>query len=265
MMPIIQIGPASIQSMVLALLIAIWLGASLTEREAKRRGIQSDDVWNITIIGIVTTILFGRIVFVLQNPTIYASQPSDIFSLTASALSLEYGIAGGAIAAYTYLVWRNISLAHFADALASGALIALAIISIGQLLNGDAIGTPTDLPWAIPLWGDPRHPVQVYLAIITLIGAIIVWQLERRPLRDGSIALFAVAWYSAARVFVDGFRGDETLLGGGYRQSQIVALVVLLIALWAMSRLEGKSETHFLVEQSKNDAETIEKTGFFNR
>lgn len=245
MMPIIQIGPASIQSMMLALLVAIWLGTSITEREGKRRGIRSDDVWNITMLGIGVTILFARIVFVLQNPSIYASQPSDMFSLTASALSLDYGMIGGVIAAYAYVRWRKISLARFADALAPGALIALSIISIGQLLNGDAIGTPTDLPWAISLWGDPRHPVQIYLAIITFIGAIIVWQLVRRPMRDGSIALFAMAWYSAARVFVDGFRGDETLLGGGYRASQIIALIVLLIALWAMSRLEGISETRF--------------------
>ncbi|MBI5032024.1 MAG: prolipoprotein diacylglyceryl transferase [Chloroflexi bacterium] len=264
MMPIIQVGPASIQSLVLALLIAIWLGASITERQAKRRGIRSDDVWNIMLIGIAATILFGRIVFILQNSMIYASQPFDMFSLTASALSLDYGIAGGAIAAYTYVVWRNISFARFADALAPGALIALAIITIGQLLNGDAIGTPTDLPWAISLWGDLRHPVQIYLAMITLIGAIVVWQLARRPLHDGSIALFAIAWYSAARVFIDGFRGDETLLGGGYRLSQMVAFIVLLMALWAMSRLEGKPEPRFLVGSAKNNADSVEKSGFSN-
>ena len=241
MSPIIQIGPATIQSSMLASLVALWLGSLVAEREGKRRGINPDHIWNVIIIGIVATALSARIVFVLQNHDIYASQPSDIFSLTANALSLEYGLVGGVLAGYAYLRWRKIALASFADALAPGALIALSMVSLGQLLSGDAIGTPTNLPWAISLWGDLRHPVQIYVALATLLGAVIVGQLARRPMRAGFIALIAIAWYSATRVFVDAFRADADLLGGGYRVSQVIALAALLIALWAMSRLETRT------------------------
>ena len=241
MLPVIQIGPATISTSILAWFVAIWVGAFIAEREGKRRGIRADEVWNVTLVGIVAAILSARFIFVLQNPDVYASNPADIFSLTATALSLDYGWIGGVMAGYAYLRWRKISLAVCADAFAPGALIASAIVSLGQLLSGDTIGTPTDLPWAISLWGDLRHPVQIYLALVTLVGAIIVRRLARQPMRAGTIALVALAWYSAARVFVDAFRADADLFGGGYRASQVIALAVLLVALWAMSRLEMRT------------------------
>ena len=52
-MPIIQIGSFTIQSLILTWLVAIWIGASITERECKRRGIQSDHVWNVTLVGVL--------------------------------------------------------------------------------------------------------------------------------------------------------------------------------------------------------------------
>lgn len=239
MLPVIQIGPAAIQSLTLALLIALWLGTTIAERACQARGIDANQVWNVVGIGVPATMISARIVFVLQNWNAYANNLSQIFSLTPSALSLDYGALIGFIVAYAYIRWRKIPFARFADALAPGALTAIAIIAFGQFLSGDAYGTPTDLPWAVSFWGELLHPVQLYDALSAIVGLIIVWRV--RVARDGMIALFAVAWYSGARVFIDAFRGDATILENGYRVSQIIALIVLLIALWFISQ---KGETN---------------------
>lgn len=244
MVPVIQIGPAAIQSFTLALLIALWLGTTIAERACKTRGIDANQVWNVVGIGVPATIVSARLVFALQNWNAYTNNLSQIFSLTPSALSLDYGGLIGLVSAYAYIRWRKIPFARFADALAPGALAAIAIVAIGQFLSGDAYGTPTDLPWAVSFWGEFLHPVQLYDALAALIGLIIVWRV--RAARDGMIALIAIAWYSGTRVFIDAFRGDATILENGYRINQIIALIVLLIALW------------FIAQQGETNAKEFE-------
>jgi phosphatidylglycerol---prolipoprotein diacylglyceryl transferase len=237
MLPVIHIGSAAIQSIVLALLIAVWLSAYVSERACQSKGIAPDHAWNIVGIGVAATIFSARTIFVLQNWGAYANDGLQILSPTPNALALDDGMLLGGGVALAYSRWRKIPFARFADALAPGALAAIAVIAFGQFLSGDAYGTPTDLPWAISLWGEPIHPVQLYDALGALMGAVIVWRW--RTTRDGLIALMAIAWYSAVRLFIEAFRGDVTLIGNGYRLSQIIALVVLLIALRILFQRRG--------------------------
>ncbi len=241
MLPIIQIGPAIIQSFTLALLVALWLGTYLTERECKQREIDGNEAWNFVALAVATTLISARIVFVLQNWNAYANNLTQIFSLTPSALSLDYGMLLGLGVALAYIRWRKISFVRFADALAPGALIAIAIIAFGQFLSGEAYGTPTDLPWAVSFWGERLHPVQLYDALAALIGWTIVVRLHSQF--DGQRALVAVAWYSAARLFIEAFRGEALLIGDGYRVNQIIALIVLLLALGMMGKANEVQKT----------------------
>lgn len=242
MYPVIHLGPATIQTVFVALIAALWLGTTMAEHECKRRGLNSDDAWNIVIIAGAVTIVTARLIYVGQNLPAYASDWTEIFSLTPGTLSLDYGSIFGLIAAYAYMQRRHIPLARFADVFAPGALAALTILALGHFLSGDAYGAPTNVPWAINLYGEARHPVQIYDAFAALIGLVVMWRLERRQPADGLVALFATAWYSAARVLIDAFRGDVAVLAGGYRTSQVVAFIVLLFALVMMARLETRKD-----------------------
>jgi phosphatidylglycerol:prolipoprotein diacylglycerol transferase len=244
MYPVIQIGPATMQSSVLAFILALWLGTFAAERECKPRGIKGDDAWNFVFVAAAATIFFARLIYVLQNWDVYASNWLDIFSPTPGTLALGYGAAFAIVPAYAYIQRRKIPLARFADALAPGALLAMALIALGQFLSGDAFGEPTDLPWGIWMWGETRHPAQLYDASSALIGFALARRAARAPARDGSAALFAAAWYSAARVFVDAFRGEPGILPGGYRDTQVVALIALLSALWTLMRLNAPKERY---------------------
>lgn len=241
MLPILQIGPAVIQSFILALLVALWLGTYLTERECKRRNLDGNEAWNVVALAVVATVLSARLVFVLQNWSVYANDLAPIVSLTPNALSLDYGALMGIIVAYAYVRWRKIPLARFADALAPGALIAIAMIAFGQFLSGDAYGMPTDLPWAVSFWGERLHPVQLYDAFAALLGWVIVTRFH--PRFDGQRALVAIAWYSAARLFIDAFRSEALLIGEGYRVNQIIVLSVLLLALGMMGKANEVQKT----------------------
>ncbi len=244
MYPVIRVGPAALQSSVLALIVALWLAATLAERAWKRRSGEAKNdgeaAWNVMALVVAVTLIAGRLVYVGQNPSIYAADPLQIFSPTPGTLSLGVGAAIGVLAALAYIQRRRIPLLPLLDAFAPGVLAAIASVALGQFLSGDAYGAPTDVPWAVFSWGEWRHPVQLYDALAALGGLLLVRRM-RTP-RVGEVALAAIAWYSAARVLIDAFRGDATVIAGGYRSTQVIALAVLLVALWLMSRLAASNE-----------------------
>ena len=237
MLPVIRIGPAAMQADTLALIVALWLGAFIAEREFKRRGMRCDDAWSIIAIAVSATFIAARLAYVAQNFSSYATDWLQIFAPTPGTLLLPIGALMGGITTLIYIQSREIPVARVADGIAPGALTALIVIAFGQLLSGNGFGTPSDLPWAIVVWGALRHPVQMYDALALWLGLMIVWRA--RCTRAGMSASIAIAWASASRVIVDGWRADADFLPGGYRASQVIALGVLLGALWLIARNDG--------------------------
>jgi phosphatidylglycerol:prolipoprotein diacylglycerol transferase len=257
MYPVIRIGPAAIQSSILALIVALWVAATLAEREWKRRvavpageSASGEAAWNVIALVVAVTLVAGRLVYVGQNPSAYVAGPLQILSPTPSTLSLGVGAAIGILVGLAYVQRRRLPLLPLLDALAPGVLAATAIIALGQFLSGDAYGSPTDVPWAVFLWGQWRHPVQLYDLLAALSGLVVVERIHAP--RAGWVALVALAWYSGARVLIDGFRGDATVIAGGYRSTQVIALVVLLAALWLMSRLAATGERATMEEGTRS-------------
>ncbi|MGQ9815358.1 MAG: prolipoprotein diacylglyceryl transferase family protein, partial [Candidatus Roseilinea sp.] len=120
------------------------------------------------------------------------------------------------------------------------------------LLNGESLGQPTTLPWAVMIWGENRHPVPVYelaaLAVIVL-GSL---RLLGRDLPPGAVALGALAAYAFARVAIDGFRADVPLLAG-LRVTQIAGVVVCAVALWMLGELPPSSASGSVDDRTVDD------------
>ncbi len=239
MWPVIQMGPAAIQTGPLAWVLGWWLGIEVAKRECRRRGLASDDAWNLVLLATAVTIVSGRLVYAARYASAYAGDPWQMLALTPGTIDYGMGALFGLIAAAAYIQHRRIPLARFLDALAPGALVAVAMVALGQFLSGDAYGTPANLPWANYLWGEWCHPVQLYEALVVFLGFVTLQRLGSH-FHEGSSALGALAWVSAARVLVDAFRADAATLGGGYRLMQLVALVVLLMAVWLIARIETR-------------------------
>ncbi len=107
------------------------------------------------------------------------------------------------------------------------------MISLGtaHLLSGDAFGATADLPWSIYLWGEYRHPSQVYEILAALI---IYFVTHRQPLGQpgsGADFLMVVTLSSGARLFLEAFRGDSFIWPGGFRAAQVIALGLLAFSL----------------------------------
>jgi phosphatidylglycerol:prolipoprotein diacylglycerol transferase len=111
---------------------------------------------------------------------------------------------------------------------------------LGCIINGDAYGGPTTMPWGfvytnagamIPdaLKGIPTHPYPVYEILwdLALLGLLLF--LRRRSLPGGLLFLTYVAGYALGR-FTLTFVRQEAIVLWGLQQAQVVALGALALA-----------------------------------
>jgi phosphatidylglycerol---prolipoprotein diacylglyceryl transferase len=233
MFPVIHLGPLTIQARGLILLAAFWLAAEAAERGAKRLGLRGDVVYSLAFIAAAAGLIGARLGYVLEHWSAYQSDLGSIVALNFNTLSPLAGVVTGMFAAYLYARRKGVANRRLLDALTPGFIVFAGGLALADLASGDAYGSPLSLPWAIELWGAARHPTQVYQLIAMIAIGVIVLRSER-PFDGAWFGLF-VTLYSAARLFLEGFRGDSETIGG-LRTAQLVSLIVLLIALVLLRR-----------------------------
>lgn len=242
MFPTIPIGPMRLQTYGLALLLAYMAGLWLAARQARRQGIDGDHVYNLGLYALLAGIVTARLGHAIVYFEVYRVDPLQLLSLSPGAFLPLAGLIGAAAMAGFYLHRHRLSPLRMADILAPGVLLALAIAALGAFLAGRDLGTLSELPWAVELFGVRRHPVALYqaLALLVLLG-VLLWVERRRVLRPGQLALMALFGYAALRLFLEPLRAEGPLVGDGWRLSQIVALAAVVASGWLLGRMAAAS------------------------
>jgi phosphatidylglycerol---prolipoprotein diacylglyceryl transferase len=234
MLPVLQIGPFALQTYLLALLLAGWAGLAVSARAARRLGVEGDHVYNAGLGALLGSIVAGRIGHVVAFWPAYRTQPLEILGLNPNAFLLWPAVLGGLIVIAWYLYRHGLAWRTMLDASAPGVMAGIAIASLGALLAGRAAGAPTDLPWAISLWGVSRHPSQLYEALAALaVCGLVLWVLKRQ-VEPGRAAWVAILGYGLSRWLLEPFRAESVTVLGGLRAAQLLGLAAALIAAWVL-------------------------------
>lgn len=181
MFPYLRLGPLLIQMPLLALVIGLWGGMSLVDRESKRLKLDPSRVGNLVLYSLVAGIVGARLGYALRFPSLYASKPLSLLALTPSTLLPFMGFLVGAIAFWILIDRQNLTLRPTLDALAPGLALFLVFVGLAHILSGDAYGTPANVPWTIRLWNDYRHPTQFYETLIALTIFTVVCGRYPKP------------------------------------------------------------------------------------
>ncbi len=124
-----------------------------------------------------------------------------------------------------------------------------AAVRVGNFMNSEIVGKPSDLPWAVKFlaqsssYGEivPRHPAQLYEALGYVILAFIMWTLYQKPqYRKQMGALLGVFLFFLflIRFIVEFFKenqGKEAVaeaLNIGLNNGQILSIPFMLIGLY---------------------------------
>jgi prolipoprotein diacylglyceryltransferase len=198
---------------------------------------------------LVAGVVGARLSYAAQSLPAFAASPGSLFMPTPSMLDPQGGLLMGLLAATIYGSRKGLKLWPTLDALTPGLAIFMSGLALAHLASGDAFGAPANLPWAIELWGERRHPSQVYELILAIAIAVAVWPrypANATPARSTPAGLRFLAFLAlsaAARLFLETFRGDSTLLAGRIPAAQVLAWLLLALCLWLIGRKWKPSET----------------------
>jgi phosphatidylglycerol:prolipoprotein diacylglycerol transferase len=162
MFPILQLGPFAIRLPGLIALAAVWVGLDIGAREGKRLGLSAEHVYNAGFYGLVSGVIGARVWYVATYWSVYRTELLAIFSLNPATLSPIGGVIVGLLAVTWYVRRHALPLRVFLDSTALASAVFAAGLALMNLASGDAFGVSTRLPWAVYLWDDYRHPIQVY-------------------------------------------------------------------------------------------------------
>jgi len=234
MLPFVRVGPLLVQLPGLVLLAGIWIGMNFVEKEAVRLRLNASTVLNMILFGLVGGLFGARLVYALEHLGSYVAAPLSLFALSASALHPMGGLLAGALIAYLY--GRSIALParQTLDALAPGLAVFMIALGAANFLSGNGYGSSLQAPWAIFLWGEYRHPTQIYETLLAA-AVFLVWEFLPAGPWPGARFWQVVALTAAARLFTEAFHADSIITPGGFRLAQLAALFVLAAAMF-MSR-----------------------------
>lgn len=244
MLPLLRLGPFILPIASLSILAGLWIGLTLIEREAARLKLDVSTLSNTMYYSLLAGVIGARAGYALEFPAVYSSNPLSLLSLTPTTLSPSSGLIVGLMAFAIFVQRKALPLRPTLDASAPGLALFMAFVGLAHIFSGDAYGAPTNVPWAIRLWNEYRHPSQFYETFIALTIFLVIRERFPKPEGAGLNFLLTIMLSSASRVFLESFRGDSIFLPGGFREAQVIALVIMAISFyWMRKWMDSNSVT----------------------
>jgi len=237
----------------------------------KRRGHDSEVVWDAMVWMLISGIIGARIGYVaadiMGGNSRYLDDPVQILLINQGGLNILWGVIIGAAVMYYYTKRRNFDFWLLADAAGPGLLIGQAIGRLGNYINQELYGPPTNLLWGIPIdaahrlsqWADLTqfpvettrfHPTFAYEAIWNLVLAgLIVFLIIKKGDKIPS-GVIAGLWLIAAgvgRAWIELFRPDQPrFFNAPASTSMIISIGFALIGIFIVLVKLGKLQVGFM-------------------
>lgn len=216
-----------------------------TESLRKRLPLSKDDVADLVFYGAMGVVLGGRLGYILfYNLEFYLANPLRIFAVWEGGMSFHGGFLGVILAFVLFSRRRKVPFWALIDMAAQCAPVGLGLGRLGNFINGELYGRPTDVPWGMvfPGGGDlPRHPSQLYEAFLEgIVLFLIVRYASRRFSQTGVAAWTFVAGYGLFRFIVEFFRQPDAQLGlffGLFSMGQFLSFPMFLAGSYMVFRL----------------------------
>ncbi len=251
---IFKIGPFSVRWYGLMYVITFFCSLFLCRYQLKERGKEDlipflENVLFYSFIGLVVGARIGFCFF--YYPKYFLTHPLQIFAVWKGGMSFHGGLIGAVLTGYFYVKKHKQSFLWWADLVVVTAPLALFFGRIGNFINGEIYGKPTNLPWAMifPAGGPvPRHPVQLYECIVTgLFLFIFMWKIRKKDYPPGTkLAIFLIL-YGILRFFFEFIRVPAQgfpLLFGWMTMGQVLCIGMILLGmgllLYIKIRIKGK-------------------------
>ncbi|MCD0504080.1 prolipoprotein diacylglyceryl transferase [Bordetella petrii] len=214
--------------------------------------LQARDLEDLIFYSVLGVVLGGRLGYVLfYKPAYYLAHPLEIVYLWEGGMSFHGGLIGVILVMILFARKKGMSFFAVSDFIAPLIPLGLGAGRLGNFINGELWGRPTDVPWGMvfPQSGDglPRHPSQLYeLGLEGIVLFALLWWFSSKPRPTGQVSAMFLIGYGAFRFLVEFTREPDDFLGllaGGMSMGQWLSLPMVLIGV-AMYVLSARRQSH---------------------
>jgi len=249
---IYKIGPLAVRWYGLMYLLgfAAAYGIILALVRRRKLPLDRDGVADYLFYAVLGVVLGGRLGYTLfYNFGYYLRHPLEILYVWEGGMSFHGGLLGVVVASLLFCRRRQLAVLPFADVLVTASTIGLGLGRIGNFINAELWGRPTDLPWGMVFpaaGGMPRHPSQLYQALLEgIVLFVVLWWLHRREARPGVPFFVFFLLYGCFRFLVEFVREPDAhlgLLSLGLSMGQWLSLPMILFGVGGLLWLRRRSK-----------------------
>ena len=195
-------------------------------------GLSKDNLLDILIFGLPTSVVFARLYYVLFEWESYKDNLSDIFKIWEGGIAIYGAVIGACLSTFIYCRVKKINVLKAFDVGAFGLLIGQIFGRWGNFVNAEAFGAETALPWRMELLsrGISVHPTFLYESLWNLGVFIILLLRRKKNTFDGETFLGYIVLYGLGRFWIEGLRTDSLYLGP-FRISQVLAAICVILGI----------------------------------
>lgn len=210
-------------------------------------------VYDLSILAAIGVLLGGRVIeVVFYEWPFYREHPLLIPAYWLGGMATHGLLLGGMVTVVLFCRAHRLPILVVSDALAVPVAFILGFGRIGNFIDGQIVGSPTDGWWGVkfPDAEGYRHPVVLYDGAKNFLLVPVMMVMNRLRLAPGATTGLFLFLYALLRVFIDVFREYPTTLLG-LATGQVLNLAMsaggLALFVWAFAkarrRLSGAAPT----------------------
>lgn len=237
----INIGPLTFHLYGLIIAAAIYLGYILAKSRAHHtipKRIFDDP---ILVIPLVLAIIGARAYHVLDYWRLYQNNPISIFYISQGGLGIWGALIGAFVGFFIVAKVKKLSLLPVLDLVSPSVILGQAIGRIGNFVNQEGFGPPTDKPWGVYIELQNRpvqfststhfHPTFFYEAILDAVIFIVLIKFANKTKIPGQVFALYLILYSTGRFIAEFWRIDTATVGT-IKVAQLLSAITFMIGVF---------------------------------
>lgn len=246
---IFSLGPLTVRWYGLLFALGFIIGQRILTKIYVAEGRTEGDVDVITIYMIVGTVLGARLGHTLfYAPDYYLSNPIEILKIWEGGLASHGATIGILVALWLFSRKQQFDYMWVLDRIVIVVALGGALIRLGNLMNSEIFGHPTNLPWGFIFVRSnefshvPRHPTQLYesLSVFALFVLLYwLWNKYRSALPKGLLfGIFVTALFTF-RFLVEFLKENQEAFEDqlALNMGQILSIPLILAGIFILFRV----------------------------